>query len=262
MTQIKTIILLFMLFMANNISSEVIQGTVSQWNGHKRYDFEFQRRQAIIVEPNAPAAGKPWIVRPAFFDAFAYADSALVEKGFYVCYFDVTHFYGSLPAQNLFSNFYDFVVNNYGFSPKVTLEGFSRGGFFALNWAANNPEKVACVYVDAPVCNINSWPRNKDNERWAEFLKIYNITENQVDSIKCSPIDFATELVKSQIPILSVCGDADVTVPFSENTLLLSERIKEAGGSMEIIVKKGIDHHPHSLTDPTPIVDFILKNQK
>jgi len=245
-----------------NYKNQPIKGVLSQWNGHKRYDFKFLGRDAIIVEPNNPAKGKPWIVRPAFFDAFAYADSALVEKGFYVCYFDVTHFYGSLPAQNLFSNFYDFVVNNYGLSPKATLEGFSRGGFFTLNWAANNPKKVACIYVDAPVCNINSWPRNKDNERWAEFLNTYNITESQADSIKCSPIDFATELAQSGIPILSVCGDADVTVPFSENTLLLSERMQKAGGKMEIIIKKGVDHHPHSLSDSTPIVDFILKHQK
>ena len=244
-----------------NFKEQAIEGTVSEWKGYKRYDFKFLGRDAIIVEPKTPAKGKPWIVRPAFFDAFAYADSALVEKGFYLCYYDVTHSYGSPYSQNLFSNFYDFVVNNYGFSTKATLEGFSRGGLFALNWAANNPNKVACIYLDAPVCNINSWPRNKDNERWAEFLKTYELTEKQVDSVKVSPIDFAKELAESGIPILSVCGDADLTVPFTENTHLLNEKMKAAGGKMEIILKKGVDHHPHSLTDPTPIVVFILKHQ-
>jgi hypothetical protein len=29
---------------------------------------------------------------------------------------------------------------------------------------------------------------------------------------------------------------------------------------MEIIVKPGVDHHPHSLKDPAPIVEFIVKH--
>jgi hypothetical protein len=29
-----------------------------------------------------------------------------------------------------------------------------------------------------------------------------------------------------------------------------------------LIVKKGIGHHPHSLKDPKPIVDFILQHTK
>jgi len=27
-----------------------------------------------------------------------------------------------------------------------------------------------------------------------------------------------------------------------------------------LITKKGVGHHPHSLTDPTPVVEFIEKN--
>lgn len=33
-----------------------------------------------------------------------------------------------------------------------------------------------------------------------------------------------------------------------------------AGGEIELIRKRGIGHHPHSLKNPEPIVDFILKN--
>ena len=38
----------------------------------------------------------------------------------------------------------------YGLSPRVTLEGFSRGGLFAYNWAADHPDKVACIYDVRP----------------------------------------------------------------------------------------------------------------
>ena len=53
-------------------------------------------------------------------------------------------------------------------------------------------------------------------------------------------------------------GDADQVVPVSENTALISKRLDELGWEMKVIHKPGVGHHPHSLKDPKPIVDFIL----
>jgi hypothetical protein len=38
-----------------------------------------------------------------------------------------------------------------------------------------------------------------------------------------------------------------------------AKEIKELNGDITIIIKHGFKHHPHSLPDPTPIFDFILK---
>ena len=231
------------------------------WNNHDRYDFIFNDKNAIVVAPTLPAKGNPWIFRPAFFGAFAQADSMLLNKGYYICYLDLTHLYGSPNAQRLFNGFYDYLIKNYQFSPKVTLEGLSRGGLFALNWAANYPDKVACIYVDAPVCDIKSWPSKKQQGLWNGFLKEYHFTDAQADSLKYSPVDIAVKLAKTGLPILSVCGDSDKTVPFQDNTMLLRNRIASAGGNFRIITKPGVDHHPHSLTDPSPIVNFVHQHQ-
>ena len=67
-------------------------------------------------------------------------------------------------------------------------------------------------------------------------------------------------LAKAKIPLLHVVGDADVAVPVSENTAILEARYKKLGGKIQVIHKPGIGHHPHSLKDPKPIVDFILKH--
>lgn len=107
------------------------------------------------------AKGNPWIWRPAFFDAFPSVDKALLEKGFHIVYYDVTHLYGSPRAVSLGTEFYENMTDLYNLSEKVTLEGFSRGGLFVFNWAAQNTEKVACIYVDAPVCDVFSWPGRK-----------------------------------------------------------------------------------------------------
>ena len=59
--------------------------------------------------------------------------------------------------------------------------------------------------------------------------------------------------------MLHVCGDADETVPVDENTEPFEKIIRTLGGDITVIHKAGVGHHPHSLADPRPIVDFILR---
>jgi hypothetical protein len=47
-----------------------------------------------------------------------------------------------------------------------------------------------------------------------------------------------------------------------KNTLVLEKRYKELGGDITVIRKPGAGHRPHSLPDPTPIVDFVVKHTK
>src|SRR5207245_8152289 len=53
---------------------------------------------------------------------------------------------------------YTELVGQYGFAKKAALVGLSRGGLYVYNWAAANPDHVACIYGDAPVCDFKSWP--------------------------------------------------------------------------------------------------------
>ncbi len=146
------------------------------------------------------------------------------------------------------------------------LEGFSRGGLFAFNWAAAHPT-VACIYADAPVCDFKSWPGGKGKGSgspgdWQNVLKLYGLTEAEAMAYKLNPVDNLAPLAKAGVPLLHVVGDADDAVPLAENTAVVERRYKQLGGQITVIVKKGVGHHPHSLKDPTPIVDFILKQRR
>lgn len=240
---------------------QAFPGFKGEWNGCDRYDFRFKGRDAVVVVPRKAAEGKPWIWRPAFFDAFPSVDKALLEKGFHVVYYDVTHCYGNPRAVALGTEFYHYMKDFYGLSSKVTLEGFSRGGLYALNWAAANPDKVACIYVDAPVCNVFSWPGRKRADLWNDLLKEWKLTDEEMNAFKGNPIDCLEPLAKADIPIISVCGDADKVVPYEENTGILQARYRALGGRVEVILKPGIDHHPHSLENPEPVLEFILRYQ-
>lgn len=235
--------------------------TESEWEGCRRIDFTYGGRNAIIVFPQKAADGTPWIWRPAFFNAFPSVDKALLKEGFHVVYYDLTHLYGSPRAMTEGDAFYSYVTDTYGLSHKVTLEGFSRGGYCALNWAIRNPEKVACVYVDAPVCDIFSWPGRKQAGLWNDFLKEWQLTDEQMSSFKGNPLDNLKPLADHKIPVMTVCGDVDDVVPFKENSRILFDRYRELGGPVELILKPGVSHHPHSLENPEPVVDFIRRNQ-
>ena len=94
---------------------------------------------------------------------------------------------------------------------------------------------------------------------WLLLLKAYGFSdERQALAYKGNPIDNLKPLASAHLPILCVCGDADTIVPMKENILIVEERYKRLGGPIKLIVKPGNGHHPHSLKDSTPIVDFIM----
>lgn len=243
-------------------ASGAFPGRKSSWNGYDRYDFVCAGREAIVVVPQKAASGRPWIWRPAFFGAFPAVDVALLKEGFHVAYYDLAHLYGSLRAMRLGDVFYDRMVERFGLSPKVTLEGFSRGGLVALNWAAHRPDRVACVYVDAPVCDLSSWPGREREELWADMLAEWKVADEEVTSdFKGNAFQALPMLARYKIPVMAVCGDSDQVVPYEKNMKQLRDRYVSMGGVVEVILKPGCDHHPHSLEQPEAVVDFIKRYQ-
>lgn len=93
-------------------------------------------------------------------------------------------------------------------------------------------------------------------------LTEFGITREELLSYRENPIDKAETLAKADIPIIFVCGLADTVVYFDENTEVFIKKYKELGGRYELIVKPECNHHPHSLEDPTPIIEYLENNGK
>ncbi|MSU70024.1 MAG: alpha/beta hydrolase [Opitutaceae bacterium] len=231
----------------------------SVWNGFERLDFAVAGRPCLLVKPARPAPGNPWIWRTEFFGHEPQADLALLAHGWHLAFMDARDMYGAPPAMALFGSFYAHLVANYGLARRVVLEGFSRGGLYAFNFAVAHPTRVAALYLDAPVLDIRSWSgRNRASKEWLECLAIYRLTEETAGGFKGNPLDHVALVARAGVPIIAVCGGADAVVPFAQNTAILEQRYRELGGTIEVILKPGGDHHPHSLKDPTPIVNFLL----
>ncbi len=237
-----------------------------EWNGYEILKFSVDGRGALLVVPKKPAPGRPWIWRTEFFGIDPQADVALLGKGLHVAYIDIGGLFGAPVALDAMDKFHAHVCKTYKLSPKTVLEGFSRGGLYAFNWAARNPKEVACMYVDAPVCDFKSWPGGGGRSRfsgrdWRALLAAYKMTDAEARAYKLNPVDNLEPLAKAKIPILAVIGDMhDWIVPIEENTLKVEKLYKAMGGDIQVIRKPKAGHRPHSLPDPKPIVDFVLKH--
>lgn len=236
---------------------------VSSFYGYDCADFTFEGRNAKIVKPRVVAEGKPWVWRARFWGHEPQTDIALLDRGFHVVYCDPAELFGNDEAVGLWNNFYAY-LHTAGLGRKAVLEGMSRGGVYAYNWAAQNPDKVACVYVDAPVLDLRSWPGGKGKSKgssadWEKFKQDYGYkTEAETTAFHNNPLDKVADIVKGHYPMLHVVGDADEVVPVDENTAPFEEKVKKLGGAIQVIHKPGVNHHPHSLPNPQPILDFIM----
>lgn len=243
-------------------------GTISDWNGFPKYEFMVDGKPALVVAPKQPAAGMPWVWHGEFFGHKPAPDIALLEKGYHIAYLKVQDMLGSPGAVQHWNAFYQDLTTRYGLSKKPSLVGLSRGGLYCYNWAAANPDKVSCIYADAPVCDFKSWPGGQgqgkgDPKNWERVMKLWGFQdEAEALAAKVNPVDNLAALAKNGVPLLHVYGDADEVVPWQENTGIMAERYKALGGLITLIVKPGVGHHPHGLEDSTPIVDFILKNTR
>ena len=243
-------------------------GKRTNWNGYDRYEFDWNGKLATIVVPKEPLSAKPWVWHGEFFGHKPDPDTALLAKGYYIVFLRMSDTLGCPATVKTWTEFYNHLTKDYKFSKKPSLVGLSRGGLYCYNWAIANPDKVSCIYADAPVCDFKSWPGGKgkgkgDPKNWALVLQLWGFkSEEEALAAKANPVDNLEPLAKRRIPLLHVYGDADDVVPPDENTLLLAERYRKLDGPIELIGKAGVGHHPHGLQDSTPIVNFILRNTK
>ncbi len=240
-------------------------GEAGDWRGFEKRSLKIAGHSGYVVLPKKQAPGNPWYWTTEFHGATILDDLKLLDEGWTLAYFDMSNLYGSPKAIAIMDGIYDELTGKYRLNKKPVLKGISRGGLYAFNFAAAHPDRVAAVYGDAPVCDIKSWPGGKGTGKgspgdWGRLISSYGFKdENEAMAYTHNPIDNLEILAKAHIPILIIAGDKDKTVPYFENGAVIKERYEKLGEKITVIVKPGVDHHPHGLKDPTPIVDFMLK---
>lgn len=235
----------------------------SCWKGHDCDIVHFKGYEVTVVKPSVAARGKPWVWRTEFLGAFPSADLEMLARGWHLVYINLSDRFGAPEAVELMGAFGDWVRVRYGLCEKSVLFGFSRGGLYALHYAGKYPSRVGAMYLDAPVIDLCSWPGGKGSGvgsewDWERCLEVYGFEEPEAKNSYEKILKASIEgVLDGQIPLVMVAGDSDEVVPYEENGRILEEAYKDSGLPFLLILKPGIGHHPHSLEDPTPIVDFL-----
>ena len=230
-----------------------------EWYGFKRYHFEFENCNAWIAEPKYPAGDGRWswctVWPEAFVKRVGIVD--LLEHGFYHVHIDAFAFRASPEGVAVMNRFQDFLVSM-GLSYKANLIGMSWGGFFSLRYSQTYPERIAAVYLDAPVCNAAD-PSSLDSPRTQSILENYKLSFEELSVSKLNPLNNVAPLVNARIPLMAAVGETDQSVDIDTNFNVLEKKIIELGGSITTFRRNYWGHHPHGLDDTQVLLEFHCK---
>jgi sialidase-1 len=169
----------------------------------------------------------------------------------------------------VWDRFYHLATDSFNLAPRVALEAVSRGGLYAYGWAKRNPDRVTCIYGEAPVCDFKSWPGGKgkgkgSSESWKQLLEVFGMTEAEAMAYLDNPIDGLEGLASFKVPLMHVLGVRDGIVPNEENTDILFQRYERLGGpTMVFPVTKGpqeLEGHHFPIEHPEYWADQIQSN--
>ncbi len=234
--------------------------------GYTSKSFKFEEKNAIVVIPKQ-SNGK-LAVKTEYWNAFPDTEAELLRRGYHLCFIENDNRWGTDIDLDRKARFVEFIQHEFGLSDKCAPVGMSCGGLIAIKFSAKYPEKVACVYLDAPVVNYFSCPCGfgigvaLDNGNGVgEILNALKL--DSISDLLCyreQPIDVLPNLINHKIPIILVAGGSDVTVPFCENGIMIERAYKDSGINFELHIKKDCGHHPHGLEDLNIVADFIDAN--
>lgn len=225
----------------------------------QKHEFIFEGNNATVIIPDNFHG--EWIWKTEFLYAFDQAERALTDEGYARVYYEISDRYGSYKAVRMMHSFYRYVIEKFQLNDKCHLFGFSRGGLYAFNFALYYPEYVASVYLDAPVLDMKSWPLKGSIEQ-AQLFEEYTLTTETLKKFKDNPVDNLEEFFSLNIPLLLIAGEKDELVDFSQNSGKVIAYCKQKGIAIDCIVKENCGHHPHSLENVQPIIEFIKRGIK
>jgi 6-phosphogluconolactonase len=226
--------------------------------------FLVEGRPAFLLLPpeGKRTTPQPWVMYaptlPGLPDQHEkWMHERLLEAGVAVAGIDIGEAYGSPKGRELFSALYRELTVRRGFAPRPCLLGRSRGGLWALGWAADNPDKVAGLAGIYPVFDLRSYPG------LAKAAPAYGLTPQDLEARlgALNPIERAGVLGKARVPALLIHGDEDRVVPLKENSAELAARYRAAGaeGLVRLIVAKGQGHNYwEGFFRCQELIDFVI----
>lgn len=240
--------------------------TQELWMGRfLKHSFSFEDREAIHVFPQSGCETNRWLLKTEYFDAFPSLELSLVEQGCHLLYLKNTSRWGAPEDLDAKKHFRDFLICEFGLSPKCIPIGMSAGGASAILLAARYPEMIGALYLDAPVVNFLSCPFGfgvgtaVEPIAKEEVLAAYHMSLSDFIAFREHPLDKIPSLLQARLPVALVCGSADMSVPFEENGRYIRNAYESSDIPFLLEIKSGCGHHPHGPSNIARTTDFLLQ---
>ena len=242
-----------------------------RWGGGHRMIFDFGGRRAWIVEPESPAEGRPWVWTMQWMGAYLYRTGApdLVRDGFYHVHLEAFDTRASDEGLRALADFQNYLVHELGFAQKANLIGMSWGGFYSVRYANAFPEKVARIYLDAPLLNFDGFGDDATKTPTAAAAQIgpwakLAPTDGNWSTDPRMPVNMAVAIAKTGIPVYLLYSGLDQTVNPALNCERFVAAFKNAGGDIRVEKRELYGHHPHGFEheDLFKIVNFFKGTEK
>ena len=206
--------------------------------------FRLDDHDAFVILPPNAKTDIPWVwyaptLRGLPAQSEVWMFKQFLANGIAIAGIDVGESFGRPKGTELYTTFYNHLVDSRGLGDRPCLLARSRGGLMLYNWAVEHPQSVGGIAGIYPVCNIVSYPG------LARAASAYELTAVQLESelTKHNPIDRLKPLAEAGVPVFHIHGDSDKVVPLEANSAELAERYRDFGGPVEIEVVEGQGHN-------------------
>jgi dipeptidyl aminopeptidase/acylaminoacyl peptidase len=221
---------------------------------------------AIVLPHGGPGARDEWgfdwlsqyfvargfaVIQPNFRGSAGYGDAWFKDNGFKsweTAIGDVTSAGRYLVAKGIAD------------PAKLSILGWSYGGYAALQSAVVEPGLFKSVVAIAPVTDLGTLTQGREN------YSTYYLEKEFVGSgphiVAGSPARNATKIA---VPVLMFQGTVDTNVP-AQQARLMDEKLKAAGKRSELVMFEGLDHQLDDAEARTTLLkrsaDFMLAGGK
>jgi len=229
---------------------------VDLWYGFNRYKFEFEGRLAWVVVPDTPAGDGSWSWCTQWAEAFVprVGTVELLKNGFHHAHIDIFNTKASPEGVAIMGRFHDWLVSR-GLSAKANLIGMSWGGYISLRYAGTFPERIAAIYLDAPVCN-SADPGSEAADRVKAICECYNMSVEELKTSSLNPLNNLQFIADHKIPLFIAVGEDDLLVKPVTNINLVEAELQRMQVEYKIIRREAWGHHPHGFDDVSELLEF------
>ena len=221
-------------------AAERFPGAKEDYHGAPMFTVPIGTATAKVLSPQKPIQGSLWVLAPTLYNLddpqvanLARTELELVKRGFHVVAFDPGNTPESLHAWDVV---FAEMTGKYKLWRNAALVGMGRESLPVANWAAANPGKSLCIYLDHPVFEEKTG------------------SDGKLRSSQGTTVNLAKKLAAGKVALIEV--GADPSVPASGNGMLTQEYGK-IGGCLKLVPGENQPATAFGLKDPDPVLNFI-----